>query len=376
MTDPNAEVPRPAVDPWADAATPEAWAPSGPPAPPTVPDPHYPRPATVPATAPGAQFHPGQAVVPAGPVYSPTDIYVPSSGYHTLEGYPAPPPPRGGGRAAAIIVGLLVLVVVGVGVFFLPKLLPSHNNATGPNGGQSSGPTGSASAHQTTAPPPDIFAGTPAESFQAATDAIAPPAPQAVTGFSASDVGNDLTMVKQAMTAARLDPKMLVDHDASNFINLLAPDGRQTVQDYFTSNNAFPYATRLQADTTLTNDPIRAKGVWTVTGQQVDNRPAVVIETNYIWVYPVAANRSGVGANLIVVRDQITWVVYDSDGLESSSVGLWVKHAAAFGSNLDCDVIHSDDLVALAKTSISEQSSEEGDAYNLDADFTHAHFVC
>jgi hypothetical protein len=169
---------------------------------------------------------------------------------------------------------------------------------------------------------------------------------------------------------------MLVDHDASSFINLLAPDSRQTVQDYFNNDNAFPYATRLQPGTELASDPIRAKGTWTVTGQTVDQHAAVVIETNYIWVYPVAANRSGAGADLIVVRDQVTWVVYASTGLQQSSIGLWVKHASAFGSNLDCDVIHNNDLVALPAKSVTEQSTEAGDAYNLDADFSNAHFIC
>jgi hypothetical protein len=374
MTDPNAEVPRPAVDPWADAATPEVWTAPETPAPPTVPDPHYPTPSTV----PDAQYHPGQASVPAAPVYSATEVYPPDPAYAPAGGYPAPTPPGGAGRLAAILVGVLVLALVGVGVFFLPKLLPNRNGASGPSGGSSSGSNGNGptTPNQTSAPPPDIFAGTPAEAFQAASDAIAPPPPQAVSGFSANDVAADLAMVKQAMTAARLDSTMLVDHDAASFINLLAPDGRKTVQDYFDSDNAFPYATRLQAGTSLTSDPIRAKGTWTVTGQTVDRHAAVVIDTNFIWVYPIAANHSGAGANLIVVRDQVTWVVYADAGLEQSSIGLWVKHAAAFGSNLDCNVIHDKDLVALASTPIGEDRSEAGDVYNLNANFDKAHFVC
>jgi hypothetical protein len=376
MTDPNAEAPRPAVDPWADMASPEAWDAPESPAPPTVPDPHYPTPTTI----PDSRYRPGHAGVPATPAYSATEVYPPGPAYPAYPpagGYAVPPPPRGGGRVAAILAGVLVLILVGVGVFLLPKLLPNRNGATGPNGGSSSAPNrNNPTTPAQTTPPPDIFAGTPAENFQAGSDAIAPPAPQAVTGFSVSDVGADLTMVKQAMTAARLNPKMLVDHDATSFINLLAPDGRQTVQDYFDQDNAFPYATRLEYGTNLSSDPIRAKGTWTVTGQTVDNHPAVVIETNYIWVYPVVANRSGAGADLIVVRDKITWVVYASEGLEQTSVGLWVKHAYAFGSNLDCNLVKQEDLVSLPATSISETRTEDGDAYNLDADFNHAYFIC
>jgi hypothetical protein len=108
----------------------------------------------------------------------------------------------------------------------------------------------------------------------------------------------------------------------------------------------------------------------------VDNLQALVVVSNFIWVYPVSAHRTGVGANLIVVRDQVSWTFYT--GVQTNSAGLWIKRARAFGSNLDCKTITDTDMVALAPASITEADTEAGDVYNLDPNlnFDSAHFVC
>ena len=159
---------------------------------------------------------------------------------------------------------------------------------------------------------------------------------------------------------------------------MLAPDSQATVEKNFTDKTAFAYATRLDGSVTLTSDPIRAKGTITFSGQKVDNLQALVVVTNFVWVYPVAADRTGVGANLIVVRDQISWTFYT--GVLQSSAGMWIKHARAFGSNLDCKLILDSDLVALAPVSVTEADTEAGNVYDLDPSFNidgqKVSFVC
>jgi hypothetical protein len=304
-------------------------------------------------------------VQPVGYVDMPVTV---SGEYPTAGG-----PPRRRSMVVPFIVGMVVVALVAAGILFGPRLFGNNTNTATNPPSHSAGPTSSASA---SAAPPDLFAGTPAEQFKVGADAIVLPPAKAVTGFTQAQVATDLNAVKNAMVAARLDPAMLVDHDTSTLIGLLAPDGRSMVQSNFTKNTAFAYATRLQGNTDLTTDPIRASGTITFSAQKVDNLQALVIVTNYIWVYPVAAHRLGVGANLVVVRDQINWTFYTPASVEGSSDGLWIKRARAFGSNLDCNVVNNQDLVALAPMSISEDKTEAGNAYNLNANFDNALFVC
>jgi hypothetical protein len=367
VTEPNAEEPLPAVDPWADSTTEEQWSPAAAPAAPVVG-------AAAPAEAGGPQYSPGMASVsPTSPTYT-TEVYSGQRVYPPYQGA-TPEPPRRNNRTIAIVAGVLAVLLVAAGIVFLPKLFSSSGNSN-----QTQPPTNAATASgspSATAPtPPDLFAGTPAASFKGGADAIVLPAAKAVTGFTQAQVATDLTAVKNAMVAARLDPTMLSDHDPSTLIGLLAQDGRATVQKNFTDNTAFAYATRLDDGVTLTSDPIRVKGTITFSSQKVDNLQALVVVSNFIWVYPVSAHRTGVGANLIVVRDQVSWTFYT--GVQTNSAGLWIKRARAFGSNLDCKTITDTDMVALAPASITEADTEAGDVYNLDPNlnFDSAHFVC
>jgi hypothetical protein len=348
--------PVPAVDPWEGLTDPEPW---------TLPD-------------QGAAAPPGSGPTPAGAQYSPGLASVPVPTPPASPGYPYVPvqpsePPRGNGRIVAVVVGVLVVVLVAAGVVLIPKLLSARNNSATRSNSPSTGQT---SPSQTTTPPsPDIFAGTPAVDFGKGADGIVLPTARPYNGFTKAEVSADLAMVKQAMTAARLDTTMLTGHDASKLVGLLAPDSRENVIKDFANNNAFAYATRLQPNTELTDDPVRVKGTFTIAAVTDSGLPALSIVTNFIWVYPIVAHRDGAGANLVVVRDRVTWILYASNRVQRSSEGLWLKHAQAFGSNMDCDLIDSD-LVALAPVSISEAKTEAGSVYDLDADFAKVQFVC
>jgi hypothetical protein len=367
MTEPTASEPRPAVDPWADSTTEEQWRSAAAPAAPA---------AGAAATAQGgpAQYFPGMASVSSTSPTFTTEVYPGQGGYPAYQAT-IPEPPRRNNRTIAIVAGVLALLLVAAGIVFLPKLFSSNGNSN-----QSQPPTNAATASGspsgTATTPPDLFAGTPAASFKGGAAAIVLPAAKAVTGFTQAQVATDLAAVKNAMVAARLDPTMLSGHNPSTLIGLLAQDGRATVQKNFTDNTAFAYATRLDDSVALTSDPIRANGTITFSAQKVDNLPALVVVTNYIWVYPVSAHRTGVGANLIVVRDQISWTFYT--GVQTTSAGLWIKRARAFGSNLDCKTITDTDMVALAPASITEADTEAGNVYSLDPNlnFDSAHFVC
>ncbi len=196
----------------------------------------------------------------------------------------------------------------------------------------------------------------------------------------------DLAAVKRAMLASRVDATLLTTHDTSAFIAMLAPDSRPTVTNDFAKNKAFAYATRLDDGTTIAPAGVRAHG--TVTFQAItehlkddkgnelkDTVRGVAVTTNFIWVYPIAATRTGTGANLIAIRDQVTWLFYANTDVAPNSRGLWIKAAQAFGGNLDCDKIRTD-VVALPAISVTESQMEASAVYNLAAPFQGATFVC
>jgi hypothetical protein len=405
MTDPE---PRPAVDPWEHATEPDPWIDG---LPPLEPSPYPAQPVSGSPVSgspvsgspvsgspvsgspvsgspvsgspvPGSgQYMPGQASVPAA--YQGTTaqaqagppVYSTPPGHPYQQHFPPPPGPRGSGRTVAIVLTILAVALIAVGVVFVPKWInqPSGGNTAG----QTTGPTVTTTT-TTPAVPASTFAGTPADTsdFGNGADGINLPAAVAVPGFSQATVAGNLTKIKATIVAGRLDPKMVVNRDPSTLLALLSPRSRAEATGHFATGKAFPYATRLATGTRLTDDPIKVRGRMTLAaGTTNDGIRAMRITADFIWVYPVAAQRSGAGANLIVVRDQVIWTVYDAGQVDRDSEGVWIEHATAMGSNVDCTVVQNDQ-VTLPAVSVPEAQTEASPAYNLDASLEGVKFVC
>jgi hypothetical protein len=157
------------------------------------------------------------------------------------------------------------------------------------------------------------------------------PAPAAVTGFSAQDVADDLTTVRLALIAARLDPRMLVNHDPSALAALLAPDDWANLRNGFAADR-LGMVTLLDSGVRLSGDLPRVNGRMSYESTiDPTGRRVLQVDTNYVWAY--AFDTGQVSA----VHDMVVWWFFRSADVAASSRGPWVYSSQSYGVNVDCD---------------------------------------
>jgi len=334
MTDPMYGQPdaRPAVDPWATGELRSDPTTSTPP-PTTVPQQPMDRPQQPPAMR-------GVAPVPVAPS-APSGEWEPVS-YGGRGG-------SGLGRRAVLIAALAALaVVVGTFSFFLTNARDWFSTAAA---GSTSGPP----SHAPTSPAQTgPFAGTDAYSYAKGEDGIVVQAAAEVPGFTTAQVQSGLDKVKQALTAARLDPKMLTDRNTSVLLGLLAPDARKDIVKAFDDKKFLGFATQLGPGVKLSSDPTRVKGTMTfsaaVSNDAVQAR-LLKIDTNVVWVYGFDGPSPTPGQRIVTIKDQITWYVTADADVQPSSRGLFLSKWHAFTYNMDCTLV-KDDLIGLGQPSV------------------------
>jgi hypothetical protein len=332
MTDPMYGQPevQPAVDPWATGELRSDPTTSTPP-PTTVPQQPMDRPQQPPAMR-------GVAPVPVAPA-TPSGEWEPVSYGGGGSGM---------GRRAVVIAALAALaVVVGTFSFFLTNARDWFSTAT-------AGPTSSPPSHSATSPAATgPFAGTDADAYAKGEDGITVPTATDVPGFTAAQVKNGLDKVKLALKAARLDPKMLTDHDTSVLLNLLAPDARAPIVKAFAEHDFLGFATQLGPGLKLSSDPFRVKGDMTFSGAVSNDAVKahlLEIKTNVVWVYGFDGPSSTPGQRMVTIKDQITWYVTADADVGTSSRGLFLSRWHAFTYNMDCTLVKAD-LIGLGQPS-------------------------
>ncbi len=183
------------------------------------------------------------------------------------------------------------------------------------------------------------FDGTPAASFTAGAAGITMPEPEAVDGWSASQVSKALSMVKQALVAGHLDRRMLVRRQTDAFVALFAKDARSEIRDRFLAGRFSGAAVRVAPTATLAAEQPRVRGTTEVGTSTAGNGLAVLeITTNYIWVYPFAGASASPGDRLVIVHDTQRWWIYHRGEVTSASAGLWLNRSEAYAFNTDCGI--------------------------------------
>src|SRR5262249_30129994 len=121
-------------------------------------------------------------------------------------------------------------------------------------------PSGVFATSSATADPAGPFAHTPAARWAEGEAGITVPPSTAVTDFAAEQVAADLATVKAALVAGRLDHKLLVDHDPSAFLDLLAPDDRTELGEQYRSRDMLGLVTSIDPGAHLDSHPPRVSG--------------------------------------------------------------------------------------------------------------------
>jgi hypothetical protein len=205
--------------------------------------------------------------------------------------------------------------------------------------------TGTATSPSTTASTPAVdltrpFATTPAANWGDGPDGIALPAAAPVGGHPAAEVANGYALVKQALIAAHLDQKMLISHDPSTYLALLAPATRATERTAITAS-ADPdeggEVSLFAAGFHLLPVPIKVSGTMTAS---TDNRGLLVVHANYVYAYPFApTDRTTVTEAWQIVAVQHVaedFTVVSGHTYRPSDRGLWVTSSQSYDESIAC----------------------------------------
>ena len=190
-----------------------------------------------------------------------------------------------------------------------------------------------------------VYLDTPAEHFAEGERAIVLPAARTTGPFTQKQVADALSGVRAALVEGRLNKDMLYG-DPKPFLTRLAPDARAGVADDLAQGGSLGYATRIRRNADpgfVPTDGIRAHGTIEYTATTTDDGVRVLaITTRFIWVYSFdlfQAQKYPPGAELVTVRDEVTWHFPHPDDVRASSRGLWIGSAVVTVANAPCDAM-------------------------------------
>jgi hypothetical protein len=179
----------------------------------------------------------------------------------------------------------------------------------------------------------DPYQATPAASFPVGAAGIAAPPATAVPDMAADRVADALDLVRQALNASYLDDRLLVNHDPSALLSLLAPDSAKVVRTMFDGGGYGTVMIRLAPGTAVTAPP-RVSG--TITFSQVSWRgiPALDVRTNYVWAYALKSEAGSSG--VVVVHSATHWMFPLGAHLPPSSRGMYLGRTSGYWQGMDC----------------------------------------
>jgi hypothetical protein len=224
-------------------------------------------------------------------------------------------------------------------------------------------PTGIGATSTQSAAPTDPFAGTPAATYPRGAAGITLPPASAVTGFTAAQVGADLTQVRAAMIAGRLDDRMLTGHDPARLIAMLAPDQRAEATRWFHEVSFTRFATWIDPSVKL--DPRqqpRVSGRVTYSSVVAGGLRTLRVTTNFIWVY--AFTGTAADRPLAAVHDQIAWEFPATANLRAGDRGMWVGNSTHYSAWVDCAAAKRG-LLAPTRPEAAPQPSDSEDPMAL-----------
>ncbi|MCA1655012.1 MAG: hypothetical protein LC635_00760 [Pseudonocardiaceae bacterium] len=236
------------------------------------------------------------------------------------------------GGLVVLAVGAVVALLVESSVFE-----PVPGDPTGPDSPATRASTARAPMFDERRP----FDSTPAARWRDGAAGITLPDAEAVSGFSATRVAEATELVRDVLVASRLDPALLVRHDPTEYLALLAPDARRQLVPLFGGGREpeVQSLVSMVADGSplLPVDP-KVSGSMSV---RAGDAGELVVHTNFVFAYafqPASPTRLVDAMNVIVVvRADVDYVLRAGDHWTSSSRGLWYDEASGFAYSIGCD---------------------------------------
>jgi len=183
------------------------------------------------------------------------------------------------------------------------------------------------------------YAHTPADVWPKGLDGIASPAAAAVGAFKADAVAAAYTKVKQAISAAHLDPAVLTGHDGKAYAALFAPDDRDQILSELAQKPGFAaYVTEIADGYHLLDAGPRTFG--TLTARAGAKPGELVVEAKYAVAYAFdhAHPRELMSPAEIVTFERLdeTYVLRSGSGFAKTSHGLWLDNTSSAYSSVGC----------------------------------------
>ncbi|HEY2791057.1 MAG TPA: hypothetical protein VGJ28_01795, partial [Micromonosporaceae bacterium] len=232
------------------------------------------------------------------------------------------------------LLGIALVMVAVVGFVYVqrPLHLGDPSGAAYPTAAVPSGVTATTSPVPTAKPSVDSpFAGTPAESWPDGTAGMTMPAAKAVGRWTASQVSADLARVRTALIASHLDHRLLINHDPSTFIALLATSHRSDVvhniRDYDTS------LIRIAPGARLSTAAPKVSGRTTYAQSTWGRIPVLEVITNYVWVYPFDG---ATGSRVAIVHGEEHWFFPPDSAVAAGDRGMTLYTVAGYLEMIDC----------------------------------------
>ncbi len=181
------------------------------------------------------------------------------------------------------------------------------------------------------------FAGTPATTWADGAAGVTAPQAAPVGPYSAEEVAAAYERTRQVLITARLDRKVLVDHDVEPLLALFAPDVRQDVRADLTTPNAVSHATRAAREFALL--PVEPK----VTGSmaaRLDEDGLLTVGTDYLVAYAFAFEDDDRVVNpmdvVVVTRMKADYTTVSGPDYAQGSQGTWPRRMEGYTYSMAC----------------------------------------
>lgn len=181
------------------------------------------------------------------------------------------------------------------------------------------------------------FDKTPASGWADGAEGIVVPPAMQIGEFTREQVAAATTLVRDALVASRLEPQLLVEHDPTRYLSLLAPDARKQLAPLFGTGNE-PQAQALvslvsKGSPLLAVQPKVTGRMWAEAGGPGE----LVVHTNYLFAYAFEGPASSDPMDsVVVVRAEVDYVLRSGGRWTAGSQGLWYGGVGGYGYSISC----------------------------------------
>jgi hypothetical protein len=254
---------------------------------------------------------------------------------------------NGKGRRWGFLAFVVILAVTTAAIVLVGRT-PHAESADAPFTPAPTSVNPTSAAHYAPVDLKHAYARTPADAWQKGIDGITSPAAADVGPFKAAAVADAYAKVKQAISAAHLDPAVLNKHDPKAFLALFAPDAQDQMRPIVTgaqkaANGAdvSSYLTEVADGYQLLDQGPRTFGSLTArTGQKPGE---LVVEAKYVIAYafdnPHPETLTGPLDIVSFFRADENFVVLTGKRYDPKSLGLWIDDGKSLYEAIGCSAL-------------------------------------